>query len=130
MFAGSGALGFEAASRSAKEVVMVEKNRTVFKALQDNLGKLGLQNITLRNEDGLNFAQKPQEKFDVIFLDPPFSSNYLQQLWPLLPALLAPQGVLYAESGAAFEAGPQWQQRKQDKAGAVHYQLLEIAQHD
>ncbi len=130
LFAGSGALGMEAASRGAAEVVMVEKDRAVFRSLQENVRKLKFDNIALRNEDGLNFASRTNELFDVIFLDPPFKSDYLGKLFPLLVKQLNPQGVLYVESGAAFEPGEFWQVYKQGKAGAVHYQLLKSAQHD
>ena len=109
---------------------MVESNRAVFKALQENILKLKLSNLALRNEDGLNFANRGNEQFDVIFLDPPFQSDYLVKLLPLLSRQLAPQGLLYIESGTAFDAGAAWQVYKQGKAGAVHYQLLEIIKND
>jgi len=124
LFAGSGALGFEAASRGAEQVLMVEYNRTVFKALQDNAGKLGVSNVALRCADGLKFATQQNGLFDVIFLDPPFKSDYLPQLLPRLENSLAPGGVVYLESGSAFDAGAGWQVLKQGKAGAVHHQLL------
>ncbi len=124
LFAGSGALGMEASSRGAAQVVMVEQNRMVFKALQGNIKKLALPNMALRNEDGLEFAARCKEQFDVIFLDPPFQSDYLSRLWPLMPRLLAQEGVLYVESGSAVAAPQPWQVIKQGKAGAVHYQLL------
>jgi 16S rRNA (guanine966-N2)-methyltransferase len=130
LFAGSGALGVEAASRGAAEVVMVEKNRAVFRALQDNVSKLKLDNVALRNEDGLNFASRAKEQFDVIFLDPPFQSDYLQKLLPLLEKQLTPQGMLYVESGTLFEPGGQWQVSKRGRASAVHYQLLQLERHD
>jgi 16S rRNA (guanine966-N2)-methyltransferase len=130
LFAGSGALGLEAASRGAAEVVMVEKNRVVFQALQENISRLKFTNIVLRNEDGLNFANRGNEQYDVIFLDPPFKSDYLGKLLPLLARQLAPQGLLYVESGTAFEAGEAWQVYKRGRAGAVHYQLLQLIQHD
>jgi 16S rRNA (guanine966-N2)-methyltransferase len=130
LFAGSGALGMEAASRGAAEVVMVEKNRVVYHVLQENIGKLKFPNITLRNDDGLNFAKRNNEQFDVIFLDPPFQSDYLAKLMPLLAAQLTPTGMLYIESGTAFEADEPWQVVKRGKAGAVHYQLLQYGQHD
>ena len=56
LFAGSGALGFEAASRGAEQVLMAENNRGVYRALQDNLKKLALSNVALHCEDGLKFA--------------------------------------------------------------------------
>ncbi len=130
LFAGSGALGMEAASRGAAEVVMVEKDRTVFRDLQGNVRKLKFDNIALCNEDGLNFATRANEQFDVIFLDPPFKSDYLEKLLPQLAKQLTPQGLLYVESGSAFEPGEFWKVYKQGKAGAVHYQLLQSAQHD
>ena len=124
LFAGSGALGMEAASRGAARVVMVERNRLVFRVLQENIKKLALPNMALHNEDGLEFAARCKEQFDVIFLDPPFQSDYLPRLWSLMPRLLAPEGMLYVESGSAVEAPQPWQVIKQGKAGAVHYQLL------
>lgn len=130
LFAGSGALGMEAASRGASEVVMVENNRAVFNALKENAAKLKLQNINLRNEDGLKFASRTNEKFDVIFLDPPFQSDYLGQLLPILSKQLSATGLLYVESGSAFNAGEDWPIYKQGKAGAVHYQLLQYGNHD
>ena len=130
LFAGSGALGLEAASRGASEVVMVEKSRAVYRDLQDNVDKLGFNNIALRNEDGLNFASRGNEKFDVIFLDPPFKSDYLDKLLPLLARQLTPQGQLYIESGTLFEPAEPWQVIKRGKAGAVHYQLLQNRQDD
>jgi len=130
LFAGSGALGMEAASRGAAEVVMVEKSRVVYHVLQENIKKMKFSNIVLRSEDGLNFASRANEQFDVIFLDPPFKSDYLAKLLPLLARQLTPQGLLYIESGTLFEAAEPWQVIKRGKAGAVHYQLLQYTQHD
>jgi len=62
--------------------------------------------------------------FDVIFLDPPFQSDYLPQLLPKLAHKLTADGVVYVESGSPFDAGAGWQVLKQGKAGAVHHQLL------
>jgi 16S rRNA (guanine(966)-N(2))-methyltransferase RsmD len=121
-------LGFEAASRGAAEVVMVERNRAVLRSLQDNLKKLGFFNIALRGEDGLEFAKQPNRPFDVIFLDPPFQSDFLPKLLPLLVDKLAQDGVVYVESGEPFAAGAEWQVIKQARAGAVHYQLLQYGQ--
>lgn len=109
---------------------MVEKNRVVYHVLQENIKKLKFSNIVLRSEDGLNFASRGNEQFDVIFLDPPFKSDYLGKLLPLLAKQLTPQGQLYIESGTQFEAGEDWQVIKRGKAGAVHYQLLQNIKHD
>ena len=126
LFAGSGALGFEAASRGAERVVMVDKNRTVLRALQDNIAKLHCANVTVQARDGLEFALHDAQRHDVIFLDPPFSSDYLPKLLAILPQRLNEGGVVYVESGAALEITPPWKVLKQGKAGQVHYQLLQI----
>ena len=124
LFAGSGALGLEAASRGATEVVMVERNRTVFRALQETIKKLAFSNVLLRCEDGLEFARQKNGLFDVIFLDPPFQSDYLPKLLPLLVDKLTEDGMVYVESGEVFEPDEAWQVVRHAKAGSVHYQLL------
>ncbi|MBI5430441.1 MAG: 16S rRNA (guanine(966)-N(2))-methyltransferase RsmD [Nitrosomonadales bacterium] len=126
LFAGSGALGFEAASRGAERVVMVERNRAVLRALQENVKKLGCANVFVHAQDGLEFASRDAQRYDVIFLDPPFQSDYLPRLLEILSQRLNEKGVVYVESGAAIEVPPQWQVIKSGKAGQVHYQLLSV----
>ncbi len=124
LFAGSGALGFEAASRGAAEVVLVEKSRKACQSLQENIKKLRCINMALHCADGLEFASRETGLYDVIFLDPPFAADYLPILLPQLPPRLATEGVVYVESGAEFEPGPAWEVLKRARAGAVHYQLI------
>ncbi len=127
LFAGSGALGFEAASRGAEHVLMVEKSLPVFRALQDNAGKLACSQVLLRHQDGLEFIRRNAQRFDVIFLDPPFQGDYLPKLLELLPQHLADNGVVYLESGAEIEAPAPWRVIKSGRAGQVHYQLIGLA---
>lgn len=127
LFAGSGALGFEAASRGAEQVVMVELNRTAYRALQDNIENLGCANVFLQAQDGLEFATRDNRRYDVIFLDPPFQSDYLPRLLEILPQRLNDNGVVYVESGVAIDVPPEWQVVKSGKAGQVHFQLLQVA---
>jgi 16S rRNA (guanine966-N2)-methyltransferase len=127
LFAGSGALGFEAASRGAESVVMVERNPAVFRALQDNLGKLGCANVSVHRQDGLEFASRDANRYDVIFLDPPFRSEYLPRLLDILPQHLNQDGVVYVESGAAIDIPPDWKAVRSGRAGQVYYQLLQLA---
>ena len=126
LFAGSGALGLEAASRGAERVVMVEKNREALLSLQDNVKKLGCANVFVQGQDGLEFASRDAQKYDVIFLDPPFQSDYLPGLLEILPQRLNDNGVVYVESGAAIDVAPPWQTIKSGKAGQVHFQLLSV----
>jgi 16S rRNA (guanine966-N2)-methyltransferase len=130
LFAGSGALGFEAASRGAERVVMIEMNHTVLRALQDNAKKLGCANVSLQGQDGLEFVSRDACKYDVIFLDPPFQSDYLPGLLEVLPKHLNENGVLYVESGDKVDAPQPWQVMKSGKAGQVHYQLLGLSVND
>lgn len=124
LFAGSGALGFEAASRGAERVVMVERNSAVCRSLQENLKKLGCANVFAHCQDGLEFVSRDTQRFDVIFLDPPYQSELLPRLLEILPQHLSEAGVLYVESGAVIEAPQPWQVVKSGRAGQVYYQLL------
>lgn len=124
LFAGSGVLGLEAASRGAAEVVMVESNRKVFHALQFSVKNFSEINVKLHCEDALKFIQRDSGKFDVIFLDPPFQQNILPELLPMLVDKMTDDGVIYVETATEFEAGEAWQVLKHTQAGAVHYQLI------
>jgi 16S rRNA (guanine(966)-N(2))-methyltransferase RsmD len=119
-------LGFEAASRGAERVTLVEKNPLVYRALQDNIKKLALSNISLRCQDGLEFAARDTQRYDVIFLDPPFDSDFLPKLFDLLAQRLSDDGLLYVETGGAINVPEAWQVVKSGKAGQVHYQLLKV----
>jgi len=124
LFAGSGALGFEAASRGAEQVIMVETDHQVCRALQENLGKLGCTNVFVHCQDGLEFVSRDTQQYDVIFLDPPFDSDYLPGLLEMLPQHLSDEGMLYLESGEAIDISPPWESAKFGRAGQVYYQLL------
>ena len=127
LFSGSGALGFEALSRGAADVVMVENSRAAFRALQENSKKLCCVNIALRCEDGIEFVRRESGRYDVIFLDPPFQSDFLKKVLPLLGNRLAQDGLVYVESGVTFEPDAEWKTVKRAKAGKVFYQLLQQA---
>lgn len=125
LFAGSGALGFEAASRGAEQVVMVEKNRQVHQALAANVAKLRLGNVALHWADGLEFARGETGRYDVVFLDPPFQSDYLPKALDMLQYKLSESGRVYVETGGAYQPPQGWRVLKSKRAGQVNYQLLE-----
>jgi 16S rRNA (guanine966-N2)-methyltransferase len=127
LFAGSGALGFEAASRGAERVVMVERDRAAFEALRVNQAALEAQQVELVKADALEFVRgyRPNTgQYDVIFLDPPFDADYWPLLIRLLPPLLTPGARVYCESGSAVEWGEGWEVSKQGRAGQVAFQLV------
>ncbi|HWM43653.1 MAG TPA: 16S rRNA (guanine(966)-N(2))-methyltransferase RsmD, partial [Burkholderiales bacterium] len=127
LFAGSGALGFEAASRGAARVVMVEQDRAVFEALKKTLGTLNARQVELVFEDAFAYLKKNKDSFDVVFLDPPFRQNALPALFKHLgmKGALEPRARVYVESSEPFEAGEAWRELKRARAGQVSYQLLE-----
>ncbi|MBL8525538.1 MAG: 16S rRNA (guanine(966)-N(2))-methyltransferase RsmD [Betaproteobacteria bacterium] len=127
LFSGSGALGFEAASRGAEKVVMVEKEGQVQKALRKNRETLAATNCHLFAGNADAFLDQNREKFDVIFLDPPFASDSLAPVLKRIHQHLSPDGVVYVEWGDPFSAIAgecDWQTIKQGKAGVVHFGLL------
>ena len=98
LFAGSGALGFEALSRGASNVVFVEKNRIVSKQLLSNLALLNTS-AEVQQTDALNFLAQTSAPFDLIFLDPPYRKGLLDKSLALIneKALLKPASLIYLE---------------------------------
>lgn len=130
LFAGSGALGFEALSRGASEVVMVERSRTVAAALRESAARLDARGFRLVVGDALHFLATPGEaRFDIVFVDPPYGSGLVAEVLPRLPEVLARGANVYVESDQAVEVDRPWRVRKQGRAGAVHYHLLEMGDH-
>ena len=133
LFAGSGALGFEAASRGARSVVMTEDDRAAAAALRANAVLLDAKSWRLAAGDALEFlrlhrAGHPGGLFDVVFLDPPFGTDLLARVMPLLPQVLAPGARVYVESDEALKVPEGWELLRQGKAGVVHYHLMQRVQ--
>ncbi|TJZ77637.1 16S rRNA (guanine(966)-N(2))-methyltransferase RsmD [Chitiniphilus eburneus] len=123
LFAGSGALGFEAASRNARRVVMVEKAKPVHAALQVNRQLLGATHIELVHADAAAWLARCTEQFDVVFLDPPFASDLLVKTLTVLPVRLNEGALVYAECAQRPDLKG-WEILREGKAGTVHYALL------
>ncbi len=127
-FAGSGALGFEAHSRGASRVVFIESSLKAFANLKQIAASFNASSLEVINAKAEDYFAKSSECFDLIFLDPPFSKNYLPQCLHLLAQskLLAKGGLVYLESGEKLNLDPeQWLERKSKKAGQVIYALFE-----
>lgn len=77
LFSGSGALGIEALSRGARIVEFVDKDIDSVKLTKENL--TGINNVVVNHDDYLNYLSKVKEGFDVIFIDPPYATNYAKQ---------------------------------------------------
>jgi 16S rRNA (guanine966-N2)-methyltransferase len=127
LFAGSGALGFEALSRGARRVVMIERDRIVARALRDNAAKLAASGAHVVEAEALAWLARNTERFDVVFVDPPYASDLAQRALQALAPHVAPGGRVYVESAEALQATAEWRPVREDRAGAVRYALFEPA---
>lgn len=135
VFAGTGALGFEAASRGAQRVLMVESHTPAVRQLQMIAEKLHAEQVEIVRGDAASVANvlqaKGQERFDVIFLDPPYHQDWLGKMLPVCSLLLSDHGLIYAEAEFALEQAslPEWLDGweivRADRAGMVYFHLLQ-----
>lgn len=130
MFSGTGALAFEALSRGAAEVTMLEKNATAFKQIQSNKTLLKAEGAKPLNTDAMQWiVSAPKAYFDGIFLDPPFKDESLLALIDqiITSGILKPQGWLYIEQPRERDLSqlPLTCYRHQ-QAGAVQYGLWHL----
>ncbi len=125
LFAGSGALGFEAASRRAARVVMVENDRIAFRTLEQSKELIRAKQVELVFGDAMDYLRKGADRFDVVFLDPPFRQNALAPVLERLPARLAEGGRVYIEAPSPIDLGAPWREIRRARAGQVNYQLVE-----
>lgn len=163
LFSGSGALGFEAASRGAKIVFMNDASAAVCNTLKANLGKLNPDKqafnpllpmqaiepkppttapappfsaqptaaIRISQMDALGLLERLKtqgERFDVVFLDPPYRQQWIELLlaWPHWSALLNPDALIYLEAEHFYPDCPAFTLLRQQKAGEVHFHLLQF----
>ena len=131
-FAGSGALGFEAASRGAAESVLIERDRKLTAALNAVKQRLNAVHLRVENADALAWmARCAPASFELIFIDPPFDAALIEPALGAAARLVVTGGFVYVESGAALE--PQaWAPKglalhRQGRAGAVNFHLLRRA---
>ena len=130
LYAGSGALGFEAASRGAARVVLVERDRAALAQLADNRALLDARQVEIVAEEALRYLERARERFDVVFLDPPFRQNAWPALAAALPPRLAPGARVYLEAARAVAAEAPWRELRKARAGEVSYQLLQWDAYD
>ena len=144
LFAGTGALGLEALSRGAAAALLVESDRRAVRGIAATLARLGEEQVAGRAELWTNDAVAALarcaglgRRFDLVFLDPPYGSALLDAVWPLLAPVLADVARIYVESGTAIRdeeldgirarlgGGRALRLLRSDRAGQVHYHLLE-----
>ena len=129
LFAGTGALGFEAASRGAKAVVLVERDRRVAAVLERVVRTLGADNVEVECADALGWMPPPGVRFDIVFLDPPWSGPAPETALARLDRADALAGgcVAYLETDRGLidiKLPPGWQFLRTRRAGRVGYHLV------
>ncbi|MCX7268926.1 MAG: 16S rRNA (guanine(966)-N(2))-methyltransferase RsmD [Betaproteobacteria bacterium] len=131
-FAGTGALGFEAASRGAASVLLGESSSLCIEVMQKNAERLKATGIRLQRGDGLSMLrQQAPNSLDLVFLDPPYDFPHYDSALQSARACLKPGGFVYLESAKAWPADTLlvagWHLHRHLKAGAVHAHLLQPA---
>jgi 16S rRNA (guanine966-N2)-methyltransferase len=128
-FAGSGGLGFEALSRGANHVSFVELNKAAAQQLLENQRLLKSANISIVNSDALSFIEKNISKFDIVFIDPPFRKNLVEQTAKRLDQhSLADNALIYIEMESEQnnqQLPMNWTLLKEKIAGQVAYRLYQ-----
>ncbi|MEF7614955.1 16S rRNA (guanine(966)-N(2))-methyltransferase RsmD [Aquincola sp. MAHUQ-54] len=124
-FAGSGALGFEAASRGAAEVTLLERERDLVRLLRQAQQRLEAAALRIQQADALAWmAQAAKGSFHLVLLDPPFEAGLSGPALAAAAPLVAPGGWLYLESAEAAPPPPGFSLHRQLRAGAVHAHLM------
>ena len=130
LYAGSGTLGFEAASRGAKSVIQVENNALACRALKENAIALAANQIKIVQSDVFRYLASNAESFDVVFIDPPFAMGLAVQTcqWLEEKGWLSKQAKIYVEAERILKLDgmpENWRQLKSKVAGEVGYHLYE-----
>ncbi len=130
LFAGSGALGLEAASRGAARVDLVERDPAALRALRQTCARLGVEGVRVHAGDALQFAAHAEPgSYDLVFVDPPYASALQREALQRAAPLLAADGLTYVEAPDAEQltrcVDPAlWQVWRRGQAGGVHHALL------
>ena len=124
LFAGSGALSFEALSRGAALAVAVDRRAELVRAIDATAQMLGAAALETHRADARDFLARETRLFDVVFLDPPFDDPQWETLLPAAAARVDADGALYVEAAAPVAPPAGFAVVRGDKAGQVHYHLL------
>ena len=127
-FAGTGVLGFEAASRGAATVQMLERETKLVAGLSASKTRLGATAVTITQADAMAWMKRAPAQFDLVFLDPPFDANLFESALAASLHCVVPQGWIYLEASAPFDAASLAERGlelyRHSRAGAVHAHLI------
>jgi 16S rRNA (guanine966-N2)-methyltransferase len=127
-FAGTGVLGFEAASRGAASVQMLERETRLISGLSASKAKLGATAVSITQADAMAWMKRAPAQFDLVFLDPPFDAKLFESALAASLHCVVPQGWIYLEAPAPFDAVSLAERGlelyRHSRAGAVHAHLI------
>ena len=127
-FAGTGVLGFEAASRGAASVQMLERETKLIAGLSASKAKLAAAAVSITQADAMAWMKRAPAQFDLVFLDPPFDANLFESALAASLHCVVPQGWIYLEAPAPFDAASLAERGlelyRHSRAGAVHAHLI------
>jgi 16S rRNA (guanine(966)-N(2))-methyltransferase RsmD len=127
-FAGTGVLGFEAASRGAASVQMLERETKLVAGLSASKAKLGAAAVSITQADAMAWMKRAPAQFDLVFLDPPFDAQLFESALAASLHCVVPQGWIYLEAPAPFDAASLAERGlelyRHSRAGAVHAHLI------
>ena len=129
LFCGSGALGFEAASRGAEQVVLVDNNRQCYEEIKKNRVRLGAKQVRVYCDDALEWLASNSKTFDIIFVDPPYDSDLARRSIARLQShQLTPGTKVYVETERRLNLTypNQWKELRSGQAGQVSCRLFQI----
>lgn len=133
LYAGSGALGFEALSRGAQGVTFIDNHPKVIQSLKDHAERLQTHSNTIWQGSAIDWLQTTHlddKPFDIIFLDPPFAEELWNRTIDSLVSFqwLAPQGWVYIETprGITVSTPSDWKLHRQKTSGQVDYSLYQV----
>jgi 16S rRNA (guanine(966)-N(2))-methyltransferase RsmD len=129
-FAGSGALGFEAASRGAAAVLLIERDRRLARSLRESQQRLDATAVRVEAADALAWMRRADAgSFELVFIDPPFDADLFEPALAAAAPLVVPGGFVYLEADRAFDDGAvaplQLRLHRHGRAGNVHFHLLQ-----
>ena len=128
LFAGTGALGFEAASRGAESVVLVERDAGLAQSLRDSTTRFKLDTVQVVQADALAWLSGPATaQFDLVFLDPPFDGTLWEPSAQGLAPWLAPGAWVYVEGPLRLQAAwpPGWRLHREGQTREVRFTLFQ-----
>ena len=126
LYAGTGVLGLEALSRGAGEVVLVEQNSDAVLQISRNIEALSANGVRLYQNDALEWLKNNRQKFDVVFLDPPYRQGLIEKSSALIRShgCLKKNALIYIEADKTIQVPDSMLLEKQGRAGQVRFMLL------